>query len=190
MSTNSKKSFSTGIERVADAAINGLQSAMPAGVTQLTVGKVTYQIADLIKFAEGLVKPWKDSRAAHAVIRQVSETRPQDQQNLTAFLADLRVSLKSVLGRDSEELRSFGFAPEKRRKKLTSEELALRAAKAKLTRGMRHTMGSRQKADVKADTPAVDIAPDGAVTITPPPTPATPNAADDHPAPGAAGRAA
>jgi hypothetical protein len=184
-----KKSFSTGVERVADAAIKGLQSAMPAGVTQLTVGKVTYTIADLVKLAEGLVKPWKDSRAAHAVIRQIAETRPEDHQKLSGFLADLKISLSSVLGRDSEELTTFGFIPQRRRKQLTAQELALRAAKAKLTRGLRHTQGSRQKADLKAETPTIEISPDGAVTIDPPKGSAAP-AKGDSQAPGAAGMAA
>lgn len=142
--SNDDLSFSTGVERKADAAINGLLSHMPAGVTQLTVGGVTYQVADLVKVAREHVQPWKDIRAARAVERQVLQARPEDDPKLRKFLADLKYALSCVLGRDSEQLRNFGIAPSRRAKDLTAEEILARAEKAKLTRELR-----RQKAAAK-----------------------------------------
>lgn len=162
------KSVVKGVELRADTAIAGIQSALPAGVTQLTVGLVTYQVGDLLKHAQELVKPWKDARAAHAVLRSVNESRPQDNQRLLDFLADFKIALIGIYGRTSEELTKFGFTPQKRRRKLSSEEKVLRSAKAKLTREKRHTQGSRQKADIReTGTPVVTLGPDG-VTIADP----------------------
>ena len=86
-----EKSVIHGVELRADSAINGLLNAIPAGVTSLTVGTVTYQIADLVAKARQLEKPWKDARAAHATIRAVTQSRPRDYQALVEFLADLKI---------------------------------------------------------------------------------------------------
>src|SRR5438445_13262860 len=104
-----QKSVVNGVELRADTAIHGLLSALPAAVTQVTVGTVTYPVADLVKFAQALVQPWKDARAAHAALRQVTQNRPKDYQRPIAFLTDLRFSLSVILGRDNEDLSKFGF---------------------------------------------------------------------------------
>ena len=85
---NDRFSFPRGIELVADTAINGLKFHVPAGVTSIVVGGVSYQIADLVKLAETLIKPWKDVRAARAVIRQAMDDRPEELAQLKTFLAD------------------------------------------------------------------------------------------------------
>ncbi|MEZ0227822.1 MAG: hypothetical protein ACAI25_04300 [Planctomycetota bacterium] len=134
---NDRFSFPRGIELVADTAINGLKFHVPAGVTSIVVGGVSYQIADLVKLAETLIKPWKDVRAARAVIRQAMDDRPEELAQLKTFLADLNYSVATIVGRDSEELRQFGFRPKRRRKDLSAEEKAEAAAKAKLTRALK-----------------------------------------------------
>ena len=159
-------SLPKGIELRADTAIQGLQTALPPTLTQLTVGTVNYQIPALIKFVQDAEEPWKQVRAAHALIRQIIQARPVDYQNLLNILADLKTALATVLGRDSETLTKFGFIPAKRKKPLTTEQKALRAAKAKLTRQKRGTLGSKQKAAIKTtETPSVTISPDGSVAI-------------------------
>jgi hypothetical protein len=163
-----QKSVVKGVELRADTAIQGLQTALPSGVTQLLVGSVTYQVPDLLKYAQSLVQPWVDVRDAHATIRQAMLTRPADEKVLVGFLADLRVALQALLGRDSETLTKFGFTPQKPRKPLTPEQKTLRAAKAKLTRKKRGTLGTKQKASLgPTPTPSVAIASDGQVTISP-----------------------
>ena len=155
-----------GIELRADTAIQGLQTAMPAGVTQLTVGTVTYQLPDLVKYAQSLEQPWKDARAARATVHQTVLNRPADQAKLEGFLADLKAALSQVLGRNSVVLKEFGFKPQQPRKPLTPQQKVQRAAKAKLTRALRHTAGSKQKAALKQTaSPQIVISPQGAVTV-------------------------
>ena len=88
-----------------------------------------------------------------------------------------------MFGRESEGLTKFGFKPQTRRPKLTIEEKARRAALAKLTRAKRHTMGSRQREELKAtETPDISIPADGLMIVSgngngaaaaPAPTPAS-----------------
>jgi hypothetical protein len=163
-----QKSVVKGVELRADTAIEGLQTALPSGVAQLLVGDTLYQVPNLVKYAQSLVQPWVDVRNAHAMIRQAMLDRPADKKALVGFLADLRVALQTLLGRDSEVLTKFGFSPQKPRKPLTPEQNTLKAAKAKLTRQKHGTLGAKQKAALgPTPTPSVAISPDGQVTISP-----------------------
>jgi hypothetical protein len=167
------KSVVHGLELRADIAISGLLSALPPTVTQLMVGGVLFQIPDLIKFVQEAVKPWKDVREAHAIIRAVMAARPEDAARLVQLLADLRDSLKTVLGSRNEALTQFGIKPKRSRKPTSPEKQAQAVAKAKLTRAKRGTLGKRQREALgKAETTTVEIGPNG-VTITPAGPPAS-----------------
>jgi hypothetical protein len=160
------KTVPHGIELRADAVIQGLQTALPPSVTQLVVGSVTYAVPDLIKYVQTVEQPWKDARAAHAVLRQIMQSRPKVYQELLDLLANIKASLQGLLGHDSEALTRFGFKPNKRRKPLTVEQKALRAAKAKLTRQKRGTLGKRQKAAIKTTTtPSITISSSGTTVL-------------------------
>ncbi|HZV01411.1 MAG TPA: hypothetical protein VFF73_32155 [Planctomycetota bacterium] len=166
-STNSSSIPSTkGIELKADLAIQGLLTKLPAGVTQMLVGTTTFQLPDLIKHGQELLQPWKDVRAAHTTIKTAMVTRPSDKKNLEGFLADLKVSLMSIFGRESQSLNDFGMKPQPQKKPLTTEQKALRAAKAKLTRQQRGTLSKTQKAAIRqTQNPTVTINPDGTSVI-------------------------
>ena len=188
MSSNdpiNEKSVIHGLELRADTAIQGLLTALPPSVTQLTVGTVTYQIPDLVKTVQGAVQPWKDTREAHAVIRQNMANRPADRARLVDLLSDLRDAVKTVVGSRSETLTQFGFKPKRSRKPMSAEKQALAVAKAKLTRAKRHTLGKRQKEALgKAEITSVVIHPTGEVTITPAAAPPTdPQASAEKPSP-------
>jgi hypothetical protein len=153
-----RKSVVKGIELRADTLIHGLETALPAGVTQLIVSGVSIQVVDLIKQVQDDVQPWKDARAAHAALRQFTQDRPAASQKLGALIADAKIAITTIVGRENEVLTNFGFKPQKRRKPLTSDQKAIRAAKARLTRQKRHTLGSKQKAALKAtETPVLDV---------------------------------
>jgi len=78
------------------------------------------------------------------------------------------------VGADNQLLAQWGFVVSKPRKPLTSEEKVLRAAKAKLTRQKRGTLGKRQKAAIKqTTTPDVLVSADGTSQVTVPTAPAT-----------------
>ncbi len=179
------KSVVKGVELRADTLILGLQ-ASPPNVPQLVVDGVSYTIADFIKKVQDLEQPFKDARAAHGVLRQFTLDKSTVGKTLVTFLANAKIGLASVLGRDSDKLTAYGFKPFKAAKPLTSEQKTLRAAKARLTRAARHTMGKKQKAALKAtDTPVVNItiepkpdqtvAPQGGQTVAPKPDQAAGN---------------
>jgi len=75
------------------------------------IGTKPYAVADAIKVVQGAVQPYKDSREAHAVLRQRSQSRPKDKRTGLELLSDLKAGLVVVLGRESEELTRFGFKP-------------------------------------------------------------------------------
>lgn len=106
-----------GLELRLDTLISGLLSALPAGVTQLKVGDVMYQIPDLIKKAQEFNQPNKSKRAAHSVIRQAKLTEKRDREVSLDFLADMKAALVAELGRENATLTSFGFTPQGRRHK-------------------------------------------------------------------------
>jgi hypothetical protein len=164
-----------GTELRLDTAINGLAFAIPAGTTSLLMGGTPTPVTDVLAKAQDLVKSWKELRDAHAVIRAFTQNRAAENAAARNFLADLRAALVTVLGRDNQDLTKFGFKPQTPRAPLTTEQKLLRAAKAKLTREARHTMGKRQKASIRAtETPVVQVGPDG-VLIAPPAAPAKPS---------------
>src|SRR5262245_40840020 len=117
-----------GIELRLAVAKDGLPGAIPAGVTTIKVGKLTYAVADLVKKIGEVEKPWKDARAAQAVIRAVMQNRPKDLAAAIEFLADLKAALVALLGRESQDLAKVGFKPQTRRRPLTTDEKVLRAA--------------------------------------------------------------
>jgi hypothetical protein len=170
-----KKAVVRGVELRVDKAIEGLQTAVPAGVTSLPIRGVMVSIADLVLRGQSADKPYKDMRGHRAGIAALMQTRPKDKETALEFLSDLQAGLVAVLGGDSQTLVQFGFSPRKKRTKLSPEKNVIRAAKARLTREKRHTLGSRQKEALgSAETPPVTIAPDGTVVAPPATTGVTP----------------
>jgi hypothetical protein len=138
-----------GTELRLDKLVDGLQKA-PATLTQITVNGVNMTVADVLKKVLEVEKPWKDARAAHAVLRALSLSREQDEEKALALLNDVKAGLVASLGRQNQALTDYGFRPQRRRTKLTLAEKTARSAKAKLTRELRHTMGPKEKAAIKA----------------------------------------
>jgi hypothetical protein len=162
-----------GVELRLDTARAGL-IGLPAG-TVVTVGRVNYAASDLVKLLDSIDAPFKKKRELRAGLRALSQTGKQDAAQAKEFLADLKTGLKTLLGRKSEELSSFGFKPDGTpRTAPTVEQKVLRAAKRKMTREMRGTLGPRQKESLKAtQAPQVIVDPDGSMQIVKPagPTP-------------------
>jgi hypothetical protein len=81
--------------------------------------------------------------------------------------AELQASVSVLLGRRSPELAFFGIKPHADRRPLNSEQRVVRAEKARQTRRLRHTKGSRQKAAIKF-TGKVDVNAELRPAIVPP----------------------
>ena len=162
------KAVVRGTELRLDTAYDGTQNAWPVGLSQLVVEGVNYNQTSLLAKLTSISGPWKGARDAHATLRDFTQQKPQLTKDASTFLSSMDASLGAVVGQENEVLTKFGFKPKKRRKPLTLEEKTLRAAKAKLTRQKRGTLGSKQKAAIKEDgTPTVTIAPGESMQISP-----------------------
>jgi len=73
------------------------------------------------------------------------------------YIAALKAALRSYFGEDSPQLEQFGLKPRKAPTPLTSEQRAVRAAKARATRALRSTKGPVQKLGTKSGPMAVTV---------------------------------
>src|SRR5207247_1094302 len=122
-----------GVELRLDAAINGLQTALPAGVTSIVIETQSFTVADAIKLAQTRVERWTARRAARAAVRQLAIDADDDNRAAIAFLADLKAFLIVTLGRENEALTNFGFKPARKPRERSLEEKTEAAEKAKAT---------------------------------------------------------
>ena len=63
----------------------------------------------------------------------------------------MRTGIRAYLGENNPDIEKFGFVAIGPRRKLSVEEKALRADKARRTRQARYTMGPKQKEAIKAE---------------------------------------
>jgi hypothetical protein len=160
------QAVSHGIELRLDSAISGCANAFPPGITALQVRNVTFNQADLNAKLVSLDSPFKGARSAHASLRTFTSQKSQYTKDAEQFLADLKAVLAGALGSDNQLLVQWGFKVTKPKKPLTAEQKVLRAAKAKLTRQKRGTLGRKQKAAIKAtSTPDVMVSADGTSSV-------------------------
>jgi hypothetical protein len=87
-------------------------------------------------------------------VTATKEARAQVRSQLLeaqAYCSALKAAAITYLGsQNSPRLAKFGLKPRKTRTPLTSEQLAVRAAKVRATRKLRGTMGSTKKAGIKS----------------------------------------
>jgi len=154
-----------------DSASKGCANAFPPGFTTLPIRNTIYTQADIQNKLAALAVPWQGVLAAHLSLRQFTQGQKQNVKVTDQFLGDLKSALGGAVGSDNQLLAQWGFKVKKPAKALTSEEKVLRAAKAKLTREKRGTLGSRQKAAIKQTvTPDVTVKADGTSVISTPTT--------------------
>ncbi len=172
MTINQSENSPGGLMQKIQTALAGVQQALPDGSSLTMNGQVVTK-AQLVAQLSGLLPPLTavtDARSAHAKAIQAREAA---EPNAREFLAQLRAALVSFYGRGSTSLLDFGMSAKKPAVP-TSRTAILAAAKRTLTRQKRGTLGSKQKASIKAiGTPQVSISESG-VQITP--------AAGDQPA--------
>jgi hypothetical protein len=125
------------------------------------------------------LKAVTDKATAKAAILAERTERTQTK----TFVAALRQVIRSMFGASTDILADFGLVPPKPRK-ANPQKRVTAAAKAKATRTLRHTMGKKQKAAIKATGPLPATTP-----ATAPAAPAEPAAPVNPPA-GAAPAAA
>src|SRR5262249_11740576 len=111
--------------------------------------------------------------STRATWRATVQSDRDERTKSRAFVSGLRQALHVAFGASIDTLADFGLKPRKTPAQRTPAEKAAAAAKAKATRAARHTMGRKQKAQIKgaAPVPAPATPPSAP---TPPPAPTTP----------------
>jgi hypothetical protein len=137
-------------------------------VSSLPLLGSTYTPADLVKLVQSRIDSANGANASKATWHSKVVEDKTLNTKLTPVIRALRQHVINVFGEASPVLADFGFTAPKRATR-TPEEKAAAAAKAKATRAARHTMGKKQKKDVKGTVPTT--APATAPSPAPAPTP-------------------
>ncbi|MHB8417399.1 MAG: hypothetical protein ACYDCL_04950 [Myxococcales bacterium] len=146
----------------------GIQTLIPAKSTLIVKG-VTMTQAQVVTALQAVITYFSAVRTAKAALLTAIGTRKAQAKAARDLYNQIRAALVAQFGKGNPELGKFGLKVGKPPKPLTSAEKALRAAKAKVTRELRGTKGSKQKAAITAGTPTVQLGP-GGVEVTPNPT--------------------
>ena len=150
MSGQSKSSFASGVTLL----LAGTQKHFTSGGEVLVVDGVSMTVDQATAEMKAVVQNRQNVVSAQAVasatLRTEDDSLPQQRVFLGAFASLVRLRF----GSESEVLSDFGLPPKKKPAPRTAEQKAEAVAKAKATRAARHTMGPRQRAEVKGDVSA------------------------------------
>src|SRR5450631_2330572 len=138
----------TGFEKRAQQMRVGVQKYLPAGETLVVNGRRWTQ-AQLVQQLQAAERLYTDVRDARAALRQKLLDRQAQVRPHAELVADLALVLRGYHGRESPKLAEHGIRTGARPPR-TSRALTVAAAKARLTRAARHTMGPKQKQAIKA----------------------------------------
>lgn len=143
----------------------GVDTAVPGSIAVAGQTLTQAQMSDELGTVIAIFMAVADAKQK---LQQALEAKVQAMAALRARYQAYKDALISQFGRGSPELLQFGLKPRKARTELTPEQKVLRAAKSKLTRAKRHTMGKRQKAKVKSTgTPTLTLGADGTQIVPP-----------------------
>jgi hypothetical protein len=119
---------------------------------ELPVGSQSMATADIVKVFQGRISTSKAVLAADAA-RTAAIKADRDERNKTsAFAQAFRRMVVGMFFQSPDTLATFGLKAPKVVKK-TVETKSTAVAKSEATRKARHTMGPKQKKDVKGTTP-------------------------------------
>jgi hypothetical protein len=159
-----------------------------AGLTQhadtlstLMIAGTSHKTTDIISTLQGVLSSAQTVVTAKANWQAAVQADKQGRAKNQPLISDVRQALYVAFGNSIDTLADFGLTQKKTRVPRTPAQKAASTAKAKATRAARHTMGSKQKAQIKGTvTGTVDSsssmapAPGAASTATPPAPGASP----------------
>ena len=139
--------------------LTGLQTALPAGTQSFPVVGAVQTVPAIIQKLGSFLSDWTAAEDSglqhHADVQQRDANEPVARD----FVNELKPAIFAVMGSKNPDLAKFGIKPREAKKKLTGEQRVAVTAKMRATRQARHTLGPRQKSQIK-----------GVVTdVTPPP---------------------
>jgi len=142
-----------------------MQKHSPNGT--LTFDGATYTAAALVQLLQELADALGVADTAKAGWQDALKDATDERAKVAPVIQGYRSWLVATYGNAPSTLADYGMTPRKVRTPLTAEQKVAAAAKAKATREARHTMGSKQKKDVKGTVPAT--APVTPPAASPPP---------------------
>ena len=163
MSTNSRLSRLE--SQTADAKLSaGLIKHAPT-LSSFTIAGTVVKTVDVITVLQSRQNTAKAVEPARSVWQAAVAADRNERAQSKALLSGVKQALQVMFAGSTETLADFGLAPRKARVVLPAVKVAA-AAKAKATREARHTMGTKQKAQVKGALDGVNLV----VTAQPSPT--------------------
>jgi hypothetical protein len=158
-------------KRINRLAQQTAEDQLSAGLTKhastlppITIAGKTISPADLIAMLQVLRTAASAADSTHAAWRAAVATNRTKRKQAATLLTGVNEWLHLAYGTSPDMLGDFGLTP--RKKPVVSPEARLAgAAKARATRVARHTMGPKQKRNIKGNVAGVAIA---ASTVGPP----------------------
>ena len=125
-----------------------------ATTPQVTVAGVTYTPAGLTTSLQTLATLYTDVDSAEASYKAKLALANAQAGVLLTLLSATTAFVRATVGNAADVLHDFGLVPKKPMTPRTAAQLAAAAVKSLATRAARHTMGSKQKKDVKGVVPS------------------------------------
>jgi hypothetical protein len=162
-----------------------------AVITALPIEGKTLTPAEAIAIVQARIDASNQSLTTKASAKAAVLSERTERAATKKFVSSLRQVIRSMFGASADILADFGLALPKPRKPSPQKKVTA-AAKAKATRTLRHTMGKKQKAAIKAtgplpagtaanpvapgNTPEAPVAPQSPAPTNPPSTATAPAA--------------
>jgi hypothetical protein len=147
-----------------------------ATLPSIVIDGTTYKTTDVVTILQGLVNSAKAVVSSRATWQTNVAADIDERAKQKTFLSGVRQSLLVAFGGSIDVLADFGLTPHKARTPLTPAQKQAASAKADATRAARHTMGSKQKAQITGTSVASQSSGDTIKVPVPAPT-ATPTPA-------------
>jgi hypothetical protein len=171
--------------QTADQKMIGGLSKHKGTIPSLPIGGKTLTPDEAIQVLQTRIDASNRSLAARASAQAAVLAERSERSQTRQFVSSLRQVVRSMFEGSADVLADFGLALRKPRK-VDPQTKVTAAGKAKATRVLRHTMGKKQKAGIKATAPIhTGAAAPAASANTPPaaPAPAAPSVATPPAAP-------
>jgi len=136
------KGFRSDLQRM----LQGWQEVIPSDST-VTSSAGSLTEAAVLAQLQGYLAAYADLDTHVTATRQARAQVESQLQAARKYYSVLKAAVTNLFGAESPQLVQFGLEAKKARAKLTSEQLAVRAAKARATRALRGTQGPVKKQD-------------------------------------------
>jgi hypothetical protein len=140
-----------------DTKVSAALGAHFNATATFTIDGTTYTTVQLQQLLQSRTDAAHATDAAKAKWLTASAAERDLTQKTGAVLLGLKRQIVSTYGSKSQVVADFGFTPKPR--KTTAKKTASAVDKRNATRAARHTMGSKQKAEISGESPAPALPP-------------------------------